>query len=148
MKRRILTILAALCLLAIFAGTTPGGQVIITGVAPTLTISTATPGQDPDPATDEACGLRYSKDQGDPTLKVTVRTNNSGPSFMLQVEAFNVAGGTSTGTVTLSTTAQDLITGVTSVANKTCSLRYTASSTAGEGTGADGHTVTYTIVAQ
>ena len=97
MKRRILTIPAALCLLAIFAGTTPGGQVVITGVAPTLTISTATPGQDPDPVTDETCGLRYSRDQGDPTLKMTVRTNNSGPSFMLQVEAYNCGSGSPTG---------------------------------------------------
>ena len=148
MKRRILTIPAALCLLATLAGAASGGRVLITGVAPTLTISTATAGQDPDPVVDESCGLRYGKDTGDPTLKVTVRSNNSGPSFLLQVEAFNVVSGSSAGVVNLSTTAQDLITGVTSIPNKTCDLRYTAVPTAGDGTGADGHIVTYTMVAQ
>ena len=148
MKRRVLTIPVALCLLATLAGAASGGRVLITGVAPTLTISTATAGQDPDPVVNEACGLRYGKDVGDPTMKITVRTNNSGPSFVLQVEAFNEAHGNPTGTVNLSTTAQDLITDITSIPNRTCSLRYRAVPTAADGTGADGHIVTYTVVAQ
>ena len=148
MKGRILTVPAALCLLAILAGSASGGQLAIVGVGPTLVISTATAGQDPDPVTDETCQLRYSRGAADPTMKITVRTNNAGPLFALQVEAYNTVSGNPAGIVNLSMSAQDLITDITAAANKTCDLRYRAISTAGDGTGSEGHTVTYTIVAQ
>ena len=148
MKRRDLTIPAALCLLAILWGPAPAGQVAIVGVGPNLIISTATAGQEPDPVIDESCGLRYSKGAGEPTMKVTARTNHAGPQFDLQVEAFNAENGNPTGVVNLSTTSQDLITDVTAVSNKSCDLRYRAVSATSDGTGSETHTVTYTIVAQ
>ena len=148
MKRHILAIPAALCLLATLSRPAPAGQVSIVGVGPNLVISTAAPGQEPAAVTDETCGLRYSKGAGEPTMKVTVRTNRAGPLFGLEVEAFNAQNGSPTGMVSLTTTAQDLITDVTAVSNQSCDLRYRAVATTSDGTGSESHTVTYTITDQ
>lgn len=79
--------------------------------------------------------------------KITVATNLAAIDFPLTVEATNVTGGTSGGPVTLSTTAQDLVTGISLTAG-TADLSYAASATAAAGTGSNVHTVTYTITAE
>lgn len=119
-----------------------------------LTISSATAGQQPNPVTDEVCQLQWSTLVSDPTQKITVRTNLATPGFSLIVRAVNVSAGdgAAAGDISLSTTATDFIVdipaGVPVGDPGTCTVRYTASSTASDGTGTDIHTVTFTIVNQ
>ncbi|MBD3334864.1 MAG: hypothetical protein GF355_05060 [Candidatus Eisenbacteria bacterium] len=120
-------------------------EVGITGGNITLTIDSATPGSDPDDATDATtCDLDWTTNES--SQKITVATDLASPNFTLSVEAINVTGGTSAGAVTLSTTAQDFVTGI-STTTGSCDLSYTASANASDGTGTDVHTVTYTITA-
>ena len=118
-------------------------EVGISGGNVTLTINSATPGSEPDDATDSTTtDLLWTTNES--TKKITVDTDLAAPDFTLTVEAASVSGGTSAGEVTLSTTAQDFVTGV-STTTGSCDLSYTASATASDGTGSEVHTVTYTI---
>ena len=121
-------------------------ELAISGGNLTLTISSATAGSDLDDATDNTtCDLAWTTNQA--TRKITVVTDLGSPTFTLKVVAQNVAGGGSAASeVTLSTTAADLVTGV-SQSSGGCDLAYTASATAAQGTGSDVHTVTYTVTA-
>lgn len=129
-------------------GSAGAGEVTCLGT-PYLAISTATAGQDPDPAVDASCKMRYRKlSAAEPTLKITVGTNLGNPAFSLKVEGINAGAGTPTGVVTLGTTAQDFLMDITNTIKKTCDLRYVATALASDGTGTDDHIVTYTIVIQ
>jgi len=122
-------------------------EAAITGGDLTLTINTATAGQEPDDAVDNTtCDLAWTTNEA--TKKITVETNLAAPTFTLKVLAQNVTGGGAAAPeVTLSTTgANDFVTGVGQTAGG-CDLQYTASATAAQGTGSDVHTVTYTLTA-
>jgi hypothetical protein len=119
-------------------------ELALTGGNVTLTISTATAGQQPDSATNSTCTLAWTTNQAN--RKITVATNLASPLFTLQVLAQSVSGGTAAPQVTLSTTAADFVTGVSKTVG-TCTLGYTASATAAQGTGSDVHIVTYTLTA-
>ncbi len=139
------------------AGTTDSHQVTVqvnaideinvaVGVAPapaiTLIIDTATAGSEPTDATDTTCTLLWTTNQT--SRKITVATNLALPKFTLKVLATGVIGGTAASEVTLSTTAADFVTDIATTIGD-CTLEYTASATAAQGTGSDVHTVTYTI---
>lgn len=79
--------------------------------------------------------------------KITVATSLATVDFPLTVEAKNVSGGTAAAPITLSTTAQDLVTAI-SLTTGSADLAYEASATAAAGTGSNAHTVTYTITAE
>jgi len=121
-------------------------EVAITGGAITLTIDTATAGGEPTNATDATCTLDWTTNEL--TKKITVETTVGVPpqNFTLQVQATGVTGGTSGGLLTLThaAAAQDFVTGVSQTIGD-CTLSYTASATAAQGTGTDTHTVVYTI---
>lgn len=88
--------------------------------------------------------LSWSTNESD--KKITVVSNQEVIEYPLVLTATSVSGGTSTGAVTLSNVAQDLVTGI-SLTNGTADLSYSASATAGSGTGVEAHTVTFTILA-
>jgi hypothetical protein len=119
-------------------------EAAITGGDLTLTINTATAGQEPDDAVDNTtCDLDWTTNEA--TKKITVETNLAAPTFTLKVLAQNVTGGTAEAEVTLSTTgANDFVTAISTTTGG-CDLQYTASATAAQGTGSDVHTVTYTL---
>jgi hypothetical protein len=104
-----------------------------------VTLNTATAGENPDPVTDSSSMLSWDKDTA---TEITVMTDLTSPKFTLKVEGVSVSGGSSAGEVTISTTAQKLI-DVTD--NGSCTLKYTGSTQASAGTGTDIHTITYTI---
>jgi hypothetical protein len=108
----------------------------------TLKISTATAGQEPDAVYDETCTLEWTTNEA--SKKITAETDLAEQKFTLKVLATNVTGGAAAPEVTLSTTATDFVTGVAETTGG-CTLKYTASATAAQGTGSDAHTVTYTI---
>ena len=120
-------------------------EVSVSGGALTLTINTATAGSNPDDATDsESHDLLWTTNEA--SKKITVETDLVSPTFTLAVNASSVSGGTSAGSITTTTTAQDFVTGVATTIGS-CDLAYTASATAAEGTGSDAHTITYTLIA-
>lgn len=118
-------------------------EVAISGGNVTLTIDSASSGSDPDDATDSTTAdLSWTTNEA--SKKITVDTDLVSPTYGLTVEATTVSGGTSAGVVSLSTTAQDFVTGIATTTGS-CDLSYTGSATSGDGTGSDVHTVTYTI---
>jgi len=157
LKRKFIILILLFSFVVVFANKAHSQSVKITGGDVTLTISTATAGQEPDPVTDVATGLRYYA--AAPKHTITVKTSLSSQNFTLTVEAINIvtggdggaSGGTAQGVVTLSTTPQVFIIDIkkgTSEVPHTCTLKYTASVTVSQGTGSDVHTITYTIVKQ
>ena len=148
MRRVVLAVVVAGHLLSM-ADVAFSGAVSILGGDVSLVVSSATAGQDPDPAIDcTTASLRYRRSPADPPMKVTVETNLGSPSFILKTEAINATGGTSAGEIVLSTTAQDFLTDVVLTVNRSCDISYTSIALASDGTGSDAHRVTYTIVAQ
>lgn len=119
-------------------------EVAITGGNKTLTISTATAGSNPNDATNSECTLAWTTNET--SKKITVATNLASQNFTLKVEATSVSGGTTAGQKTITDTAQDFVTAVATTVGG-CTLSYTASATAAQGTGSDVHTITYTITA-
>lgn len=78
--------------------------------------------------------------------KITVVSSLSTIAYPLSVTAGSVSGGTSAGAVVVSNTAQDLVTGI-SLTDGSADLSYSATATAGDGSGVEAHTITYTILA-
>ncbi|RPH94179.1 hypothetical protein EHM69_08085 [candidate division KSB1 bacterium] len=152
MKRAIHFIIVASALCA--STLTQSADVAVLNGDITLTISTAAAGQAPDAVVDETGQLEWSTFGESSVKKITVQTGLASPRYSLRVEAFGVSGGdgTATGDVPLSTVPTNLIedipTDVPVLDPGTCTLRYTASAAAGNGTGADSHTITFTIVDQ
>lgn len=120
-------------------------ELAITGGNVTLTINTVTAGSEPDDAVDNTTAdLDWTTNEA--TKKITVATDQAAPTFTLKAVAQNATGGTAASEVTLSTTAADFVTTISTTTGG-CDIQYTASATAAQGTGSDVHTVTYTITA-
>jgi len=145
------SVLAALLL---FSAAAWGADVSVLNGDVDLTVSSASAGQQPTSTTNDVCRLQWTTLVMDDTKKITVQSSLATPSFMLKVSAVNVSAGdgTAAGQVTLSTTAEDLVTNIPAAVlvsdPGTCTLHYTASATAANGTGSDSHTITFTIVDQ
>ena len=121
-------------------------NVAITGGNVTLTINSAVAGSDPTDASDATAGLTWDSDEG--SKKITVVSDLGSPSFTLRVKATGLTDGTSAGQVTVINSAQDFVTGIPVTVSGGCTLSYTASATATQGTGSDAHTITYTIMSE
>lgn len=79
--------------------------------------------------------------------KITARTSLAAPKFTLKLEALAPTQGLSAGQVTLSTIDQDLLINI-GRSSGTSVLQYTGEALASQGTGSDGHTITFTVVNQ
>jgi hypothetical protein len=154
MKHHVLILLLTIGLLLSLAAHRAMGQLTINGANPLLTVSTATPGQEPSAVTNITCSLRWRRENV--ITKITVSTICPNQRFSLGVLATNVSDGNAAPAVSLTNgmPATDFITSIPSgnPPNKTCTLQYTASATFSQGSsielGNDVHTVTYTIVQQ
>jgi hypothetical protein len=119
-----------------------------------LSISSAIAGQEPSSVMNETRLLQWSTLALDPTKKITAQTNLGSPQFLLTARAVNITAGdgTAVGEVVLTTSPSDFVVdipaGIPAGDPATCTLRYTASTAASDGTGTDLHTVTYTIIDQ
>lgn len=109
----------------------------------TLTIDSAVAGSEPIAATDSTATLAWTTNEV--SRKITVATDLATPVYALTVDATGVAGGTTAGVVTLSTTAQDFVTAISETTGN-ATLAYSATATAADGTGNEVNTVTYTIL--
>ena len=118
-------------------------QIAFSG-SPSLTINTATAGSNPTAATAAASWAVTTNQTG---AKITASIgSNMGAGLNLSVDLSAPAGGTSAGVQALSTTAVDLVTGITKLAQSALGVTYSLDATAAAGVVASSsRTVTYTI---
>jgi hypothetical protein len=107
--------------------------------------SNAIAGQDQMMTTDQTSTMSWGVNSS--LKKVTVSTSLAVPKFTLQLVAVNPTVGTAAAQVTLSTTANDLLTNI-GRSSGSCGLLYTAIALASQGTGTDSHTITLTVATQ
>lgn len=118
-------------------------QIAFSG-SPSLVINTATAGVDPSAATAAATWAVTTNQTG---AKVTASIGSAMPAGVsLTVNLAPPTGATSAGAQALSTTAVDLVTGLTKVAQGTLGVTYSLTATAAAGVvSSTSRTVTYTI---
>lgn len=118
-------------------------QIAFSG-SPSLVINTATAGVDPSAATAAATWAVTTNQTG---AKVTASIGSAMPAGVsLTVNLAAPTGATSAGAQALSTTAVDLVTGLTKVAQGTLGVTYSLTATAAAGVvSSTSRTVTYTI---
>jgi hypothetical protein len=118
-------------------------QIAFSG-SPSLVISTATAGSAPTSATASAT---WAVTTNQTSSKITASIASNMPSGLtLSVDLSAPAGGSSAGAKALSTTAVDLVTGITKLAQNGIAVGYTLDATAAAGVvSSTSRTVTYTI---
>ncbi len=121
-------------------------QIAITGGSPSLIVSTATAGSNP---TDATAAVSWAITTNQINQKVTASINAAMPANVsLAVNLVAPTGATSASSQTLSTSAVDLVTGISTLAEGGLSATYTLSATAAAGVVASTtRTVTYTVTA-
>ncbi len=122
-------------------------QMSVSGNPGALVISTATAGSAPTDATDATTTWAVTTNQTG--TKVTAAIDLAMPSGVtLKVNLGAPTGATSAGSVSLGTTAVDLVTGITKLNASAKTVTYTLSATPAAGVVASAsRTVTYTVVA-
>jgi hypothetical protein len=118
-------------------------QIAFSG-SPSLVINTATAGTDPSAATAAATWAVTTNQSG---AKVTASIGSAMPAGVtLSVNLAAPTGATSAGAQALGTTAVDVVTGITKIAQGTLGVTYTLSATAAAGVvSSTSRNVTYTI---
>ena len=118
-------------------------QIAFSG-SPSLVINTATAGVDPSAATATATWAVTSNQTGS---KITASIGSAMPAGVtLGVTLAAPTGATSAGAQALSTTAVDLVTGITKIAEGALGVTYSLTATAAAGVvSSTSRTVTYTI---
>ena len=118
-------------------------QIALSG-SPSLVINTATAGSNPTQASAAATWAVTTNQSG---AKITASINSAMPAGLtLQVNLSAPAGGSSAGAQTLSTTAVDVVTGITKLAQSGIAVGYTLDATPAAGVvSSTSRTVTYTI---
>jgi flagellar capping protein FliD len=112
--------------------------------SPTLTVSTAVPGSDLTPTT--STGSTWAVTTNQSNSKITAVINSSMPAGLTLTANLDApSGATSTGEQTLSTTAQDMVTGITRVAEAALNVIYGLTATVSAGVTSGTRIVTYTI---
>ena len=122
----------------------PINQFSITSTPVTLTITTATAGSDPSPVTDASS--RWSVTTNTTGAKISASIPTDMPSGLTLGVLLAAPGGATPTAQNLSSTAQDLVTGITKVAASSLTVTYTFSATAAAGVVApSSRVVTYTM---
>ena len=118
-------------------------QIALSG-SPSLVISTASAGSAPTQASASASWAVTTNQTG---AKITASINSAMPSGLtLQANLSAPSGGSSAGAQTLGTTAVDVVTGITKLAQSGIAVGYTLDATALAGVvSSTSRTVTYTI---
>jgi hypothetical protein len=115
----------------------------VTG-APTLVINTAVAGSGPTSAT--STGSTWAVTTNQSTAKITASINSAMPAGVtLSATLGAPAGATSAGIKALSTSAVDVVTGITKLAATGLTITYQLDATAAAGVQSGSRTVTYTI---
>lgn len=123
-------------------------EISVSGNPGALSVSTATAGSQPDDDTDDT--TTYAITTNNTNRKITgAIDSNMPPNVSLEINLVAPTVGSSAGDMTLSTTAADLVTGITQVADGSGNtITYTLSATVAAGiVASDTRTVTLTIAA-
>jgi hypothetical protein len=117
----------------------------VSGNPAALIVSTATAGSQPDDATDNS--TTYAITTNGTNKKITGAIDSAMPAnTTLQVNLTAPTGGSSAGAVTLTTSAADLVTAISQLAESGLTVTYTLSATVAAGVVAsDTRTVTLTL---
>ena len=120
-------------------------QISITGAAPSLIVNTAVAGSAPTAAT--SAGITWAVTTNQTGAKINASIPSNMPAGLtLSANLGAPAGATSTGNQSLSTTAIDLVTGITKLNSSGLSLTYSLAATTAAGVVASGtRVVTFTV---
>lgn len=120
-------------------------EISVSGNPSSLTVNSATAGSQPTSATDNA--TTYNITTNGSSLAITGAIDSSMPTGVtLSVELAAPTGGTSSGAVNMTTVAQNLVTGISNVAESGLTITYTVAATASASVqGPLNRTVTYTL---
>ena len=120
-------------------------EISVSGNPSALIVNSATAGSEPDAASDNSTS--YAITTNESSKKITGAINTAMPSnTSLKVTLVAPTGGTSAGQVTLSTTAADLVTGISTLAESGNTITYEFSATASAGVISSANkTVTLTV---
>jgi hypothetical protein len=120
-------------------------QISITGAAPTLIVNTAVAGSAPTTAT--SSGITWAVTTNQSNAKITASIPANMPAGLtLSADLGAPAGATGAGPMALTTTAVDLVTGITKLNASGLSLTYSLDATTAAGVVASGtRVVTFTI---
>jgi len=120
-------------------------EISVNGNPGALVVNTAVPGSQPTAATDASTS--YSITTNNSSRKITGNIDSAMPDeTALKVSLAAPTGGSSAGQVTLSTTAQDMVTGISTLAESGQSISYEFSATLAAGIiSSSQRTVTLTI---
>ncbi len=121
-------------------------EISVSGNPSALIVNTATPGSQPTAATDNS--TTYAITTNISSKKITGALNSAMPSnTTLKVTLAAPTGGTSAGQITLTASAQDLVTGISKLAESGKTITYEFSATLAAGIIASASkTVTLTVV--
>ena len=156
--RYFLSLITLLLCVIIYASNTTNQQVTLNvdsfdsitvpGTAVTLTVSAATAGSDPDPVT-QASSLTYlSTTTNAKKIVGSINTVPTDTTLDLTVNPIDGTQGTSAGSITLSSTDQDLLTAIPQYTMGDATTSYTFNATAAAGViSSTNATVTLTIQA-
>jgi len=114
----------------------------------TLTISTATAGSPPDDATNDTCSLSWTTNApSSQKKKITAQLDSdySEGITLTVVVTINSGNGSSKGTITLSSTSHEVVTGICSENVTDNTLLYTASATTAVSPTTETRSITYTL---
>ena len=119
----------------------------VTGGSVNLNISSANvvAGQDQMSVTDQSTSLLWGTNSS--LRKVSVNTSLAAPKYTLRLQVQNPTQGTAAPQVTLGTTGQDLLLNI-GRSTGSCTLQYTGTALASQGTGNDVHVITFTVSSQ
>jgi hypothetical protein len=106
-------------------------EISVSGNPSALIINSATAGSNPDDASDNS--TTYAITTNESSKKITGAINTAMPSNTTLKVTLASSGGTSAGQVTLSASAQDLVTGISTLAESGNTITYVFSATAGAG---------------
>jgi hypothetical protein len=120
-------------------------EISVSGNPSALIVNSATAGSEPDAASDNS--TTYAITTNESSKKITGAINSVMPdNTSLKVTLGAPTGGTSAGQVTLSTSAQDLVTGISTLAESGKSISYVFSATSAAGVvSSASKTVTLTV---
>jgi hypothetical protein len=123
-------------------------QLSVSGDPGALVISSATAGSDPSPATDNTTTYALTTNQS--SQKIVGSIDSAMPSGVtLKVTLGAPTGGSSAGAVSLTASDQDLVTGISQVAESGKTIGYELDATVGAGVvSSDTRTVTFTLTAE
>jgi hypothetical protein len=124
----------------------PISVISVSGNPAAMNITTATPGSAPTPVTDATTTYAITTNEANRKIVANLDANMPG-GLTLQVALQAPAGATSAGTVTLTTTAADVVNSISTATASGRTITYTFSATTAAGTvSATSRTVTLTIV--